>query len=418
MSNQYCNFCFEQDAIKKGQHCCDVHFEEIKNICHNKDFDCGLTWDYRCDSINTNKYAGLLQFEDGTYFEILPKISDDVESGRKIFKNLIFASHRLFKEIKEFQKDVSVSTFKNNYILEIYIAIFCKELEEILKRGISKSYISQEDNLFFLRGKLKLKEHILKNAITKNRFYVQHDEFSENIPRNRILKQACQFLLNKTKTQTNLKTIRKMLVELDNVSSSFNLAYDIQLYNKNQNRLNDYYSKAIKFAIFFLTKSSYLPQKGKNILPALLFPLNDMFEDYIENILKNDIGIKKKLKVQYQKHFLLNNDKVQQKMDFVIMDDNNALILDAKWKIFDCIEKIDVGDLRQLYTYSQIIRQKENIENVSVAIAFPKTKELQEIKETSYFDGTKLYILPIDVENTENEYFISNVKIILENSIK
>ena len=89
-----------------------------------------------------------------------------------------------------------------------------------------------------------------------------------------------------------------------------------------------------------------------------------MFEDYIENILKNDIGIKKKLKVQYQKHFLLNNDKVQQKMDFVIIDDNNALILDAKWKIFDCIEKIDVGDLRQLYTYSQIIRQKEKIENV------------------------------------------------------
>ena len=86
MSNQYCNFCFEQDAIKKGQHCCDSHFEEIKNICHNKDFDCGLTWDYRCDSINTNKYAGLLQFEDGTYFEILPKISDDVESGRKIFR--------------------------------------------------------------------------------------------------------------------------------------------------------------------------------------------------------------------------------------------------------------------------------------------------------------------------------------------
>ena len=67
---------------------------------------------------------------------------------------------------------------------------------------------------------------------------------------------------------------------------------------------------------------------------------------------------------------------------------------------------------------STFMQKKENIENVSVAIAFPKTKELQEIKEASYFDGTKLYILPIDVENTENEYFISNVKIILENSIK
>ena len=162
-------------------------------------------------------------------------------------------------------------------------------------------------------------------------------------------------------------------------------------------------------------KSSYLPQKGKNALPALLFPLNDMFEDYIENIFKkHDI----RAKSQYSVHHLLENNKIQQKMDFVIMDDNNALILDAKWKIFDCIEKIDVGDLRQLYTYSQIIKQKENIENVSVAIAFPKTNELQEIKETSYFDGTKLYILPIDVENTENEHFISNIKMILENSIK
>ena len=215
MYNQDCNYCFEQSQIKMGFNCCEAHFEEIKSICCDKNFDCGLTWDYRLNVINTNKYAGLLQFSDGTYFEILPKISDEVESGRKIFKNLIFASHRLFKEIKEFQKDVSISTSKNNYILEIYIAIFCKELEEILKRGISKSYILQEDNLSFLRGKLKLKEHILRNSITKNKFYVEYDEFNEDIPRNRILKQACQFLLNKTKIQTNLKTLRKMLAELD-----------------------------------------------------------------------------------------------------------------------------------------------------------------------------------------------------------
>ena len=69
-----------------------------------------------------------------------------------------------------------------------------------------------------------------------------------------------------------------------------------------------------------------MPKRGSSKLPALLFPLNEMFEDYVEKILKeNNI----ECKTQYGKHYLLKDnsgkDLFKTKMDYVVFSGNKIV---------------------------------------------------------------------------------------------
>lgn len=400
-----CDICKENCCIN---YCKPVYFEELKEYCSKENQDCGFGYDYKEKSIKFEKYTGIIQLKDGTYLEILPKITHDtkLDDSRKIFQNLIFASHNLTKEYKD-SLITNSQIHKSNYIIEIFISVFCKDLKEILKRGIKKSYIRKEENLNNYKGKLKFSEHIKRNSVTKNKFYVEYSEFSIDVPENRILKSACLSLLKMTKNDESKKTLRRALIEFDDVSPCFNLEKELQ--DKQINRLHQYYLRPLQYAEFFLRKQSFMPYKGKKALPSLLFPLNDMFEDYIENILKdNDIRFRK----QFSPYYLAKDngkDIFKTKMDYAYFDGKIAIVLDAKWKVLDP-EKDNYGvsqdDLYQLFAYSEIIKANKPIENISIALLYPKTVKFNEIKNWKYFNGTEIFIVPVNVLEPDNNAII------------
>jgi len=50
---------------------------------------------------------------------------------------------------------------EKNILSEIIISTFVKKCKKLLREGLVKSYVTHEDNLSFLRGKLLLKQQIL-----------------------------------------------------------------------------------------------------------------------------------------------------------------------------------------------------------------------------------------------------------------
>lgn len=392
--------------------CRKEYFEELKEYCTDKNTDSGFDYIAKDECININKYTGLIQLKDGTYLEILPKLKGfSIDDSRNIFENLILASQNLTKEYKVNQ-NTQVQTRTNNRILEIFITVFCKDLKEILKKGIKKSYIRKSENLNVYKGKINFSEHIKKNIASKHKFFVDYSEFSLNIPENRILKSACMYLIKQTEIDENKKVLRQMLVELDDVEPCLNLDKDIQ--DKQINRLNLYYERPLKYAEFFLKKQSFMPKRGTSKLPALLFPLNEMFEDYIKSILrKKDIIFN----YQYSKHYMIKEKTSKKptlfnlKMDFIIFNNNKALIMDAKWKELSCSEdKLNVSqaDLYQLFSYSEAIKNLEDsIAEVEIALLYPKTNQFHNTIEWYYFNNTKVSLVPINVQNpNDNSYLL------------
>ena len=92
-------------------------------------------------------------------------------------------------------------------------------------------------------------------------------------------------------------------------------------------------------------------------------------------------------------------------MDFVISNGDKKLILDAKWKEININDErlgVSQNDLYQLFTYSEIIRHNKT-KNVSIALLYPQTTQFNEIKkEWSYFNGTKIYLIPVNVIDIED----------------
>ena len=145
--NEVCESCgTNNEDVCCISYCKPVHFEELQEYCSNQNKDCGFDYSHKDKCIKFDKYAGIIQLQDGTYLEILPKITHNapVEESRKIFENLILASHNLTKEYKH-NKTTNVQIHKSNYILEIFISVFCNDLMDILQKGIKKSYIRKEE---------------------------------------------------------------------------------------------------------------------------------------------------------------------------------------------------------------------------------------------------------------------------------
>ena len=167
--------------------------------------------------IQARNYVGVLQTKSGLTIEILPKITDknDTDKSKAVFIKML-------KSLKNFPfKSSNLANLKtqNLPLLEIFISMFLCELETLVKKGIKSDYVTLEDNLKFLKGKLNINEQIKRNSVHKERFYVEYSEFLSDIKINQIIKTTLKFLYKKSNSSKNQQKIRELLFIFDEVST-------------------------------------------------------------------------------------------------------------------------------------------------------------------------------------------------------
>jgi 5-methylcytosine-specific restriction enzyme subunit McrC len=293
--------------------------------------------------LQANSYVGVIQTKDGTTIEILPKIREVDESQSKEI---------LIKMLKTLRK----SPFKNFNmahlksskmpLFEIFISMFLEELAKLIQKGIKSDYITKEENLKFLKGKLKVNQQIKKNYIHKENFFVEYQEFLSDRVENRLIKTTLEFLYKKSKSNKNQQRIREFLFVFDGIKVSQNIKNDFSKV-KVTRQMKDY-EQILLWCKTFLLENSFSPYKGSDIAFALLFDMNLLFESYVGNYLK-----KKGLNVSLQdkgKYLVEEPNKFALKPDIVINEDEQ-LIADTKWKIIKTEKDISQQDMYQLYAY-------------------------------------------------------------------
>lgn len=299
--------------------------------------------------LQAQNYVGLIQTKDGTTIEILPKIRniDDEKSKEILLKMLKTLKNSPFK-------NMSIANLKSKKmpLLEIFISMFLEELAKLVRKGIKSDYLQKEENLKFLKGKLKIKEQIKQNYIHKERFFVEFDEFLSNRVENRLIKSTLKYLYKKSKLNINQQKIREFLFVFDEIEESKNIKTDFEKVKPNR-AMRDY-EQVLLWSKTFLLENSFSPYKGENIAFALLFDMNLLFENYVYNYLKKS-GKFEEIKAQDKTHHLAyekNIGKFRLKPDIVI--NKGEIIADTKWKLLS-FEKSNSGisqaDMYQLYAY-------------------------------------------------------------------
>ena len=136
-------------------------------------------------AIQVTSYAGVIRAPCGFQIDVLPKIGRDTspEKARafliKMLKCLVG-----FRHIKTANADLAVERMP---LLEVFIQQFLVAVISLVKCGLRSDYVTRQDNVFALRGRLLMTQQISQNLVRRERFFTEHDEFSQDRAENRLI---------------------------------------------------------------------------------------------------------------------------------------------------------------------------------------------------------------------------------------
>jgi len=358
--------------------------------------------------LQAQSYVGVIQTKSGVTIEILPKIAKNMDND--VSKKILI---KMLKTLRKSPfKNFNMANLKstNLPLLEIFITMFLSELEKLIQKGIKSDYISKEENLGFLKGKLKIKEQMKKNFIHKENFQVEYQEYIQDRVENRLIKTTLEYLYNKSKANRNKKRIREFLFVFDDIKVSHNVKEDFKKVRLDR-QMNDY-QLVLQWAKTFLYSNSFSPYKGETVAFALLFDMNVLFESYVGYMLKlKEFDVSLQDREHHLVYIDFNEGKFQLKPDIVVKYNDEVIIADTKWKLLSedkAHQGVGQADMYQLYAYGT--KYTEPVCK-NMYLIYPKNEndlEEEQYHYTREIDGLKLKILFFDLENPYDGLFYSN----------
>lgn len=320
--------------------------------------------------LQAQNFVGVIQTKDGTTIEILPKIAQNYDP--KQAKEILFKMLRTLRNSPFRNFNSAHLQSAKMPIFEIFITMFLDELAKLIQCGIKSDYLAREENFPFLKGKLKMGEHIKQNFIHKERFFVEYEEFSSDRIENRLIKTSLQYLYKRSSSNRNQQRIREFLFVFDSIAPSVDFKTDFSKVKLNR-QMKDY-EQVLIWCKTFLENNSFSPYKGNDLSFALLFDMNLLFESYVAAYLRRQY---EHITTQDKTHHLAYENglgKFRLKPDIVIHHNEQMIIADTKWKILDK-EKTNNGvtqsDMYQLYAYGTKYEQCKDM-----YLIYPKSNEV------------------------------------------
>ena len=355
-------------------------------------------------------HVGIIETRKGTVLEILPKVDfvEDTEKTKRVFFNML-RSWRGFKSLALFNES-HINAVRHFNMLEVFVHLFLNNLVLLTQRGLARHYQPMEDNLPCLRGRILFPQHIRENSANRARFYVGYDEFSANRPVNRLIHSTIHKLIGFVQQPRNQQLLHQLRICFSDIPQSMNPRSDWDRHRVE--RSIQHYDSVMQWVGLFLFDHGLTTFAGKHVNQTLLFPMWEVFEDFVTACFR-----------RYQQQFSVHkqgplkplacidsNDVFYMKPDIsLISRGKTEFILDTKWKRIsegdsDLKHGIDQADMYQLFAYGKKYRCKQ------VALIYPKTEQFQRELQYKFDEELSLSCFPFDVNDPED-----SVETILKN---
>ena len=275
---------------------------------------------------------------------------------------------------------VDVDADDKSDLLNLLSNVLLNGTKTLLKRGIDKQYLTENEVYQGIKGKVNITDSLRKNLFQKGLSICESDELSADILPNQILKTTLQNLIQVSGLSPTLKqeirTIIYRLYEVNEVVLTDTVFHQVQI-----NRSNSFYA-------FFLNISELI---YKNLLineETGYFQFKDflrderqmarLFEEFIRNFYKIEVPEAKVYREDLRWKMSGENNTFLPKMqtDISIKLGDKKLIIDAKYytetlqKYYNS-EKIHSQHLYQLFAY---LKNQENPQAEGILI-YPTTEK-------------------------------------------
>ncbi|MGF1760080.1 McrC family protein [Photobacterium sagamiensis] len=338
----YLGKCEKAEKSERIHQISKVAFNYLKGICLCDESESRFLRLKSIDNaevLQVQNYTGVLFTPDGTQIEVLPKIGKHLEGEKGEIKarNTLIIMLKALKQFRHIQTHNANLTKQKMPLLEVFITQFLDSVNTLVKRGVRSDYVRREDNLPFLKGKLKIDKQLQHNAINKHKFYVEYDDFLQDRPANRLVHAALKKVTLFTRSAHNQKLLRELMFVFHDIPTSTNHKLDFSRVKLDRGM--SYYEIPLDWTRLILEGFSPLTMKGQSHAFSLLFPMEAVFESYVGSILRKQLVSNYSLVEQAQSKSLVVHNSVKYfrlKPDFVIKHDGQEIaLLDTKWKLIN-----------------------------------------------------------------------------------
>ena len=369
-------------------------------------------------TIKANSIVGSISFEN-VRVEIMPKILKYNSGNRSdIIRNLMFMlSYTNQLDVS----DANINSMSHDYdsFIEAYISIFANRLLKHLRMyGSPKSYIEKEENLNTLKGRVIFSKQSSLNCFDQSKVFCEFSEFSENNKLSKAFKFVAWSLSKLTKNSSSLTVLGRCYGILDGVNSEYISPNDLNFVQVGKRDNN--FLALINLTKMFLQKMrpDFSGNKSVKVF-SLLFDMNELFEEFIYQILKRnssrlEIEVsaqKKKRLVSEERDFLVQSHWSPKYLfdtftDIAIIPKiGRSFIIDTKYKIVSTSKShygISNQDAYQVLAYRQIHSTQNGSPAVALIYPLSDFKMKKEFKITS--SDTTFFAWTVDISrNLQNE---------------
>ena len=229
-----------------------------------------------------------------------------------------------------------------------------RQTERAIHQGLLPGYLVVEESAQVLRGRLRESEQLHRHHGLPLPLEIRHDEFTTDIPENRILRTACERMLAVPRVDAeSQRMLRRLLRDFSDVTP---LSRGDPAPEWQPSRLNARYHAALRLAELVLRATSVEHESGGIAVNGFLLDMPRLFEAFVTTALREALVATYGGRVQGQdRNYLDEAAQVLLWPDIVWKVRGSAVaVIDAKYKA----EKpagYPNADLYQLLAYCTVL---------------------------------------------------------------
>lgn len=352
-------------------------------------------------ALKLDSYVGMIETSCGTQLEILPKHTEQADCQQAARNTL----QRMLQTVLDLPAresgPASLRLFDDVPLSEWVMRQFLLGLDHLVKRGVRFDYQRVEEEQRFLRGQLNVVAQMRQPPGRQHHFQIRHDVFLADRAENRLLRLALERVCKSTQEADNWRLAHELRSLLLEVPPSWDVRQDFRLWQND--RLMAHYQPLRPWCELILGEQSPLAVSGDWRGISMLFPMEKLFEKYVEVLLRRQLPATARLLPQRAEYSLCTHQSesmFELRPDLLLKQDQRTWVLDTKWKLLDGADRagkygLSQADFYQLYAYGQ----KYLSGNGEMLLIYPRTERFSEpLEPFDFAEQLRLWVVPFDLK--------------------
>jgi 5-methylcytosine-specific restriction endonuclease McrBC regulatory subunit McrC len=298
-------------------------------------------------SVYGNHNVGYFRLRSGRLVTIAPKVPI-----ANVF-SLLAVAYKFYLTSPPFLDQTVPYSSTSDRPLQALVEHFSSLVDDLLRDGLLRRYVEQEENRTTVRGQLIFKQQLLQNLIRRDRLFCRFAVSDVDLAENRIILWTLLTLHRSTRWAEQLR--RKLQAQIMHFGGVTAVPFPAgQVPKFVYDRLSERYSNIHAWCRFFIDQMTLLNSSGSVVFYGFRLNMFELFERFVFSVFEH--SSRKYLGVRVEKtRFPLDRDRrLGINPDIVVRSRSETVVVDAKYKVTND----GVGrhpDVYQLVAYSTVL---------------------------------------------------------------